>query len=57
MARDIALTETRMRSEAGTAFDLWLHGTLSQQFGSLDTERVPDELLCLLPGANEDEAA
>lgn len=57
MARDIAPTETNMRGEAGTAFDLWLHGALSQQFGSLDTEWVPDELLRLLPGADENEAA
>jgi len=57
MARDIALTEADMRSEAGTPFDLWLSGTLSKQFGGADAERVPDELLSLLPGADEDEAA
>lgn len=57
MARDIALTETTMWSEASTAFDLWLHGALSKQFGGADAERVPDDLLCLLPERGEDEAA
>lgn len=45
-----------MRTEQQTAFDLWLRGVLTHEFGSTDDERLPEELLRLLP-ADEDGGA
>lgn len=38
-----------MRTEHLTAFDLWLRGVLTHQFGQAEGEPLPEELLSLLP--------
>ena len=54
MAQSIALAEVTMRTEHPTAFDAWLHGVLTREFGAVEREAVPEELLALLP---QDEGA
>ena len=43
-----------MRTEHQTPFDAWLHVVLAREFGTPESEALPDELLALLP---LDEAA
>ena len=45
-----------MRTEHQMALDLWLHGVLTHEFGSVEGEALPDELLQLLP-QDEDKGA
>ena len=49
MAPNFALSEITMRTEHQSALDLWLRGVLTHEFGSVDGEALPEELLRLLP--------
>ena len=46
-----------MRTEQQTALDLWLRGVLTHEFGSVECEALPEELLRLLPPDEDSSAA
>ena len=45
-----------MRTEHQMALDLWLHSVLTREFGAVEGEALPEELLQLLP-QDEDKVA